>query len=434
MNMNRNSLVKAINLCGVLFLFTNNYSFAQTHNLDYYLSQGITNNPSLKELKLSEQLIDIQDKIIIAENKKPKINFTADYLFAPYFNNDGQMMAITSEPSINAIGYDAGVTNGGLYSALVNLSLPLFNTSMINALVAENKLQYDLSKQNKLQTEHNLVKDITDKYIALYQIQDQEEYTQTILDLLKEREKTTIALIKNSLLQQTDYKLLEIEINSLENELNQLHINYLNALNEINKACAINDTAIVKMETPKIDIMATPSDLHYLNKFHVDSLNILAHDNVFNSAYKPQVNLMTNAGLNAVEAKYIPHDFGFSVGLNLTIPIYDGHLKQLNAQQSIVQMQILQSNKDNAARLYKNNLKNANDQVEQWKKTIQLYDVQIKSYEDLLEMMKEKIYSGQISMMDYIMTVRDYVSAKKDRSQANTNLLLFINQYNYYNW
>ena len=67
---------------------------------------------------------------------KPKTQhsriITGDYLFAPYFNNNGNL--ITTNPDPNAIGYDVGITNGGLYSALINVDKNIFNGHLLNAL------------------------------------------------------------------------------------------------------------------------------------------------------------------------------------------------------------------------------------------------------------------------------------------------------------
>jgi len=407
---------------------------AQTKNLDFFLLQGITNDATLRETKLSAEILSVQNQIINAQNKTPLVYLTADYLFSPYFNSNGKPVEVTDNPSSNATGYDIGLSNGGLYSALINVSLPLFNTAMISSLYAQNKVLMDLNTQTKLQQEHDLVKNITDKYILAFQIQEQEKFMQDVITKLIERKNIMATLVENGLLAQTDYKLLEIEINNNRIQLNQLEINYINAFNDLKNASIVSDTATFKLEKPLFNFIQHQGEYHYLNKYRLDSLNLVAQKNIFDAKYKPQINLVSNAGLNSTYAMNIPHNFGLAIGLNLNIPIYDGHQKQLNEKQTKIQIDILKAYKENTRLLLKNNLKNTSVQVDKWKVNIKLLDEQIKQREILINMLKEKQSIGQVSMLEYITAIQDYVDTQNLRLMAEINLMLFVNQFNYLNW
>ena len=58
----------------------------------------------------------------------------------------------------------------------------------------------------------------------------------------------------------------------------------------------------------------------------------------------------------------------------------------------------------------------------------------IQKQELLLDIIKDKVVKGQISVMDYVNALQDYAVLQKNKAVAETNLLLYINQYNYYNW
>ena len=98
---------------------------AQNKNVAYFLNEGLKNNPSLIENNNLQQFFQIQNEIITAQNKKPQISFTADYLFVPTFFSNGRVISVTANPSPKAFGYDAALTNGGLYAAQINLAVPL---------------------------------------------------------------------------------------------------------------------------------------------------------------------------------------------------------------------------------------------------------------------------------------------------------------------
>ena len=84
--------------------------------------------------------------------------------------------------------------------------------------------------------------------------------------------------------------------------------------------------------------------------------------------------------------------------------------------------------------LQQNNIRNAKQQIVQWQQTIDLLDQQIKKQELLLDILKDKVIKGQVTVMDYINALQDYIVTEKTRALAETNVLLYNNQYNYYNW
>lgn len=97
--------------------------FAQ-NNFEFYINKAIQNSPLLGEIKQSAKISELNYERDIAETSSLQSDLTANYLFAPYFNNNGKI--ITTNPDVNAIGYDAGITNGGLYSVQLNFTKNLF--------------------------------------------------------------------------------------------------------------------------------------------------------------------------------------------------------------------------------------------------------------------------------------------------------------------
>jgi outer membrane protein TolC len=426
--------LKPHHLFYLLFFFLLKNSFAQTKNLDFFLSAGIVNNPSLKESDFNTAILNLQNEIIAAQNKKPKFYLSGEYLFAPYFYDNGRIISVTADPSLGAYGYDPSITNGGLYSALVNVSLPLFNTSVIKALSEQNKIQSDANTANRLQQVHDLVKDITDKYITAYQFQQQQITTAGIVINIEDRKKIVSALVDKNLLPQTDFKLLELEINQRNSDIRQLQMSYETAYVDLKNSCGISDTSIIPLEQPVITLVQTPSEYHYLNKFKIDSMNLIMQQNVFNSKYKPELNFLGNGGLNATVADRIPHNFGISAGLNLSIPLYDGNQKNLNRQQTDLQLQIIQEKKENAAIIIQNNIQNALKQIENEKILIAQLKNDLVQRDAYLEIVKQKTVSGQSSMIDFLLSIQDEVSIQQKITEAESDLLILINQYNYYNW
>ena len=408
--------------------------FAQQKNIDYFVNEGLKNNPNIAEINNLQQYFQIQNEFITAQNKKPQLSFTADYLFAPFFFDNGKPINITSNPSPKAYGYDAGLTNGGLYAAQLHVAIPLFNTATVKRLYEQNKIQSDISKYSRNQIEHDLKKAITDQYIVTYQFQQQTGYLQKIIDQLQSRKPLVEALVKNGLLQQNDFLLLDIQLIANRNDLTQLQFAYNNGLALLKNLSLISDTAIYMLERPAIFEMAEATTYNYVQKFKLDSLNLVAQQNVFNSKYKPQVSLLGSTGLNAADIRNVPHNVGLSAAIHLSIPISDGHQRKLYQRQNAVLKANQQLYLNSTALQQQNNIRNAKQQITQWKQTIEMAKEPIQKQELLLDIIKDKVIKGQVTVMDYINALQEYAILQKNKAIAETNLLLYINQYNYYNW
>ena len=407
---------------------------AQNKDINYFIQEGVKSNPNIAENINLQQFFQIQNEIITAQNKRPQVNFTGDYLFAPFFFNNGRVISITPNPSPKAYGYDAGITNGGWYAAQVNVAMPLFNKALIKPLYEQNKIQGDISAYGRKQLEQDLKKSIIDQYIITFQFQQQTTYLQKIIDQLETRKPYVTALVKQGLLQQNDYLLLDIQQTTSRNDLLQLQYAYTNGLAILKNLAAISDTTVFNLADPLIVLQPAPAEFYYVQKFRLDSLNLVAQQNVFNIKYKTQVSAIASSGINAVDITNVPHNVGLSAGLHVAVPIYDGKQKKMNERQNNVLLTNLQAYRNNTALLQQNNIRNAKQQIVQWQQTIDLLDQQIKKQELLLEILKDKIIKGQVTVMDYINALQDYIVTQKTRALAETNVLLYNNQYNYYNW
>ena len=68
----------------------------------------------------------------------------------------------------------------------------------------------------------------------------------------------------------------------------------------------------------------------FFKRYIVDSLKIQNEKLLIDRNYKPSVNWFSDAGLLNNLPRDISRNFGFSVGLSLTVPIYDGQQRTLN--------------------------------------------------------------------------------------------------------
>lgn len=163
-------------------------------------------------------------------------------------------------------------------------------------------------------------------------------------------------------------------------------------------------------------------------------MNIISTQNIFETKYKPQLNLYSNAGLNAVYAPYILNRLGISAGLNLTWNLFDGNQKAITRKETDLQLQAVAHYRDNF--LQQNTVRKNKILAELKSYTDRelIAQNQLKEYDILLTSYKKEIIQGQMSILNYITTLKSMVAVRRDYLVLKTNELLLTNAYNYWNW
>ena len=407
---------------------------AQEASLDYFISEAKINLPVLKENFNLQRIGEIQNDIIIAQNKAIQINATSEVQVAPYFNNNGRFIDVTTTPSPRAYGYDVGITNGGLYSAQLNVTKNLFNQKMVDNLLFQNQVKNKTLSLSAEDIEHNLVKNITDAYIMTYQLQLQKNFTNEILKDLENRLKVIELLVKRAVLMESDYLLLQLDIDSKKLELQQINTNLNIGINQLYSLSGIPLTNTESLSIPKLLTGNDPVSNFYQRKFQNDSLQVQADQNVFENRYKPQLSIYGNTGLNAVELTNIERRVGLSAGLRLIVPIYDGKQRKYNAQQSELRKENLEFYKVNTALQLENNLNSIEEQLTALEENMQAIEEQLQKQQNVLDIYKGKLVQGQVSIIDYLNIIQTYKLNVQTKLQMQTNRLLLQSQYNFINW
>lgn len=418
-----------------LLIIANSYFLsAQNRDLSYYQSAANTNSPEIKENVNLQKYNLFQIDLIKAQFQKPQVNLTADYLFAPFFFNGGKFISIASNPDSKAIGYDAAITDGGLYAAQVSISKTLFNRKTINALIEQNQLENKSIQLNQTQIQHDLEKNVNEQYILVYQLQSQEEYLNSFIGVLTDQLKITEALVEKNLMKPSDYLALEVELTAKQFDLKQLHTSFIAAIAQLNNLCGINDTILYRFLSPRIAQTIPITKFAFEDKFKNDSMSIIAQQTVSNVKYNPQVDVFGNTGLNSTNISTIPRNFGFSAGLHLNIPIYDGQQRRIAESQSKIKLDNNQIYRNSYATKVRNELEMIGKQITSTKESLIILGQQLNKHKSFLNSCEGELAQGQIPIMDYIIALQEYSSTLQNKAQTESSLWLLINQYNYLNW
>lgn len=150
--------------------------------------------------------------------------------------------------------------------------------------------------------------------------------------------------------------------------------------------------------------------------------------------YQPQLDFFVNGGLNAVTYNDILKKVGVSAGLNLTFSLYDGNQRNLNRQLTLIKKNILSNYKNNFIKQNQIRKTRITKHIDDLDSIIVLQKKQIENYTALLDMYKNQILTGQLSIIDFINTLKNYAGAKNDLLTTEGEKLTLINEFNYLNW
>lgn len=457
----------------ILFLKTG-YS-QKNYSLDYFLNAAEKNDPALLQNENLKEISRYDKKLIDAQNNSVQVDVTSEVMVAPFFNNYGRFIDITTNPSPNAYGYAEPVSNGALYSAQLNVTKEIFNRASVQNLLFQNKLKNHALDLSREEISHQLKKNVTDAYIQVYHLQLREDITEEMISDLENRLKVVEILVKKGILMQSDYLLLQLEIENKKLQLQQLQNNLNSSLLALNNAVGIEADSIHDLSEPSIpvapevqayldkipspaevatyssdsmnyqkpeiptlirptDTIQADSSFYYQRRFRNDSLQLVADEKVFENKYKPSLTAYGNTGLNAVEASRIPHNVGFSAGVKLSVPIYDGGQRKIKQLQNKLKLENLEYQKKNDRIKKQNTLQSLQKQMASIKTGIQLINNQLKKQEHILEIYKGKMVQGQVSIIDYLKVVQNYKMDMETKLQMKINLWLLENEYNATNW
>jgi len=391
--------------------------FSHSQSLNDFLATGLKNSPLLKDYSNQIRSGNV-DSTLVSATYKPQVNLTSQMMIAP---------------SGDFFGYDPAITNGGNFSGLVSANQSLFNKKIKSEQFKTIQLSNQTIQVSKKLSETELKKTITNQYLTAYANLSQIKFNQSVLKLLEGEFSTLKVLVQKGIYQQTDYLNLSTSIQSQKIGIRQSFIQYKNELATLNYLCGVNDTTTIELQQPSIQL-ENIFDLNnslQMAQFHIDSLKNTNQKELVDLNYRPQLSAFADAGFNAISPVDIPFRFGASVGLNFSMPLYDG--KQRKQQYNKISIA------EETRRYYKDFYKKQfSQQYIQLKEQLKLNDGliaeikgQLTNQEQLIGLYKTEIEKGLVRFLDFLTVVNNYVSTKNNLTVAEMNRLQIMNQLNY---
>jgi outer membrane protein TolC len=399
----------------VVFIAFKGYS--QSRALDYYLSSGLSNSPFLRDFDNQLRLGSI-DSLIALCAFKPQVDLSSQALVAPVGNN---------------LGYDEAITNGGNYAAVVGVKQSLFNNKVKTAQFQNISLLKQSLGINKIITQSDLKKGITLQYITAYADYNQMQFNRKLMELLTDQQKAVKLLVAAGIYQETDLMNLAIAGKAQGIGYRQAFNQYKNDIALLNLISGLVDTTTVELAAPDLelndhyDIRQSP----VMMQSGIDSLKNSNARQLINLNYRPRLEAFADAGFMAVKPLNIPHNFGTTFGLNLSVPVYDG--KQRVQEYNKIEIA------EKSRTLYRDFYT-----TQYWQQHLQLTEqlrlndtlirdigLQLSQQLELLDLYKLEMENGLLRFTDYLSAISNYSTTQNSLTIAQMNRLQLINQLNF---
>jgi hypothetical protein len=389
----------------------------QSNNLDFYLSAGLKNSPLLNDYR-NQINSGVTDSMLVNAATKPLVEAKSQLQYSPVYKN---------------FGYDEVITDGGNYTAVMGVTQTIFNKRELNNKYRAIDIQKQLINNSSSISTSELKKIITEQYLISFTDLTDFQFNKSFLELFVKETEIIQQFVKSGVAKQTDYLSLLVEMQAQEIQVTQLKNQYRKDLTTLNKLCGLIDTTSYELSEPQLkingipDITKTPSYI----QFKIDSLRIENEKSAIDIRYKPKVNWFADAGFLTSKALSFYKNFGYSAGIGLNIPVYDGKQKSIEKQKLEFNENTRQGYQNNYKNQYFQQIQQLNDELKSLNETTTQLKKQLITSDQLVKALKNQLEAGIIQMTEYINAIKSYKSITRNLNLTDNQKLQVINEMNF---
>jgi outer membrane protein TolC len=394
-------------------------AFAQDRTLDLFLEQALANSPLLKEYR-NQARINQLDSMRIRAGYKPQVTGISNNSYAP---------------TIHGFGYDYAVTNGALVSALVGVNQQVVSRENLNTQFRTLELQSASLGNTSRITEQELKRTVSAQYIQTYGDQLQLQFTRDIIGQLRKEEGVLKQLTERNAYRQSEYLTFLVTIRQEELTLRQTELQFRNDYAALNYLCGLSDTTARILQEPVISVSELPDPDHsaFFQQFTLDSLKLVNSRDLIAFNSRPKLVLYADGGYLSSLAYQAYKNFGFSAGMNLTVPIYDGHQRKLQYNKLSIEELTRSGYKEYFSRQYDQQLAQLRQQLAGTESLLAEINAQVAYSETLIRVNAKLLETGDVRIADVIIALNSYLNARYLFVQNRITRMQIINQINYWN-
>ena len=405
------------NILSTLVLLILIFGDLRAQSLDIYIQSAIKNSPLLYDYN-NQMLAGSLDSLLLLATLKPHVS---------------QLTQVIYPPTGPGWGYDEAITNGGNYSAVVNVTQSLFNKKQINGQLQAIDLLNQTLKINQKITVIDLKKSITAQYLTTYTDFTQYHFNQSVLDRLSNEQKTVKMLVDKGVYLMTDFMNLQMMITAQKISITQSFIQLKNDLALLNFICGVSDQPEINLIKPEITVLNdfNPESSPLVAQFKIDSIKNMNSRLLIDMNYRPRFSIFVDAGFNSIAPENVPHNLGASIGVNFSLPIYDGKQRKLQYDKIDLAANTLTYYKKYHSSQYKLQFDQLTTQLKLTENLINEIGNQLLEQERLIDLYRIEIEKGLVRFLDFITVLNIYTLTKNTFLVTEMNRMQIINQLNY---
>jgi outer membrane protein TolC len=406
-------------LTGFFLLCLSFASRGQERTLDYFLQQAKQHSPVIRDYN-NQLLASKIDSQLLRASLNTQVNFINNNSYAPV---------------IGGYGYDQAITNIANVTAIVQASRSITGKKNLTEQYRSFQLQNQALNDTIQLTEQDIIRTITDQYVTTYGDQLTANFNRQVYDLMREEDSVLKKLTQAGSYKQTDYLTFYVTMQQQELLYQQALLLYNNDYLTLHYLCGINDTTVHALGKPDLhdDAVLDIKQSVFYKRFLTDSLRLDNQRALIGFEYKPKVGVYTDAGYNS-SLQVTPYkNMGISAGVNLTIPIYDGHQRRMKLNKVALAENTREANRDFFLSQHDQQVNQLRSQLHAMDGMTEKINRQISYAYTLIKANNKMLETGDVLMKDYIIAINNYLTAENLLTQHNISRLKILSQLNYWN-
>jgi outer membrane protein len=402
---------------GLLLMVISSSLRAQT--LDNYVQEGLKTNLVLQQKNVSLQ--QAQQSLQIAKSYfLPSVNLLADYttgeggrsiaipvgdLLNPVYASLNQMTQSDAFPQVENVNQNFFPKD--FYDARIRTSLPLVNTDLyINRTIQSQQVmlkQYDLDAYKR-----QLVLEIKTAYYNQVAAEAAVKIYESARTLVHKNVEINESLLRNGkslpanvLRSKSEMERVNAELNSSRNQVRNAR-QYLNFLLNRDLDAEVNTTATLENVAFAVDTLGqvnTREEVQMIKTQQDINESVLRMSRL---SRLPKVNAFMDLGTQASSWKYNEDSRYYLVGVQLSLPIFQGFRNSITIRQSKLEIEKTSHHLTNSTKQLELTATLAKNQLQTTLKNYTAAEEQLKSAQSYFHLIEKGYKEGVNSLIEFL--------------------------------
>ncbi len=335
--------------------------------------------------------------------------------------------SITNGSGEQVVGYDQALSNGGNYAAIAQATKPLLNRFQLQTDYQILGSQGQVLRNSGRRSALDLRRSVTDQFLTAYAAQLQLDFSRALLGLLRGQDRQLRQLVGAGIFKQTQYLSFYLSVRAQEVAVEQNRLGYRRELGALRYLCGVADTALVAVAAPAPPPARPLAGLGsvVLRQYTLDSLRFGLDRRAVDAGYRPRLNAVLDAGIQSSQPGLMAlrHSAGLGAGVQLAVPVFDGHQRQLQYQRLDLSEQSRRGYRRFATAQRQQQYDQLLGLVQASEALAGRIREQLRVADALVGAARQQLATGDVAILDYLNLVTSYRTLQFSLTQAETDRL-----------